>query len=403
MRLLHSLRHLHAKLSGSMTEYNLTAYDHIYSQIDALENELKALPDHALKLLADACHAKALAGDPIDELLVEVFAIIREVAGRTLQMRPFEVQVIGGIAMHRGKLAEMQTGEGKTLTAVFPATLNALSGKSVHVLTFNDYLARRDAEWMRPVYEFFGLSVGTVREGMNFDDRRRAYAADITYLTAKEAGFDYLRDNMCYRQQDIVQRSFHMAIIDEADSILIDEARIPLMIAGSADDFIPGAYRYAAIARTLKNGYDFEFDEYARNIHLTDRGVAQLEQELAVSNLYDEANVDLLARLYCAIHAECLLHRDVDYIERNNRIELVDEFTGRVADKRRWPDGLQTALEAKENVPRQSSGRIYNSITLQHFVQLYPKRCGMTATARAAENEFRRFYDLNIVVIPPNK
>ena len=297
----------------------------------------------------------------------------------------------------------MQTGEGKTLTAVFPAYLNGLSGKGIHVLTFNDYLARRDALWMGSVYNFLGLSVGFVQEGMRIEDRQKAYRADITYLTAKESGFDFLRDSLCYSYENIVHRAFHYAIIDEADSILIDEARIPLIIAEASDDALASTYRMARIARQLIEKSDFEFDEYARNIHLTDNGLKRAEGLLNCHNLYDKENIELLTRLNCAIHAEYLLRRDVDYIVRNDKIDLVDEFTGRVADKRRWPDGLQAALEAKENIVIQSKGSILNSITLQHFIQLYPRICGMTATARAAEEEFRQFYDLRIVVIPPNE
>jgi preprotein translocase subunit SecA len=403
MRVNYLLKNLHRKLNGSTLEYNLAPYRQLYHKICDREADLKQLSDDLLRTMAYRLKADAAQSSSVRDLVVETFALIREVAWRTITMRPFDVQVIGGIVMHNGKLAEMQTGEGKTLTAVLPATLNALFGNGVHVLTFNDYLARRDAEWMRPIYEFFGLRVGCVQEGMSIAERQLAYLADITYLTAKEAGFDYLRDKMCYDHANVVQRPYHLAIIDEADSILIDEARIPLVIAGNADDFIPDTYHYAAIARSLKQADDFQFDEYARNILLTDNGVAALEQKLDITNLYDEKNVDQLARIHCAIHAEYLLHRDVDYIVRNGRIELVDEFTGRVADKRRWPDGLQAALEAKENLPGQSSGRIFNSITLQHFMQLYPKRCGMTATAQAADDEFHQFYNLDIVVIPPNK
>ena len=305
--------------------------------------------------------------------------------------------------MNQGKIAQMQTGEGKTLAAVFPAVLNALEGKGVHVLTFNDYLAKRDAKWMGPVYQFLGLSVGYVQEGMSIGMRKKAYAADVTYLSAKEAGFDYLRDSLCYDLRNVVHRPFHFAIIDEADSILIDEARIPLVIAGSEDNYLSDLHRYAEVVRQFKNGIHYEFDEYARNIHLTDTGQAKVEKELQCNNLYKQKNIDKLTGLNCAMHAEFLLQRDVDYIVRDGKIDLVDEYTGRVADKRRWPDGLQAALEAKENIDIQSRGKILNSISLQHFLRLYPKISGMTATAEIAEEEFKRFYNLDIVIIPPNR
>ncbi|MEJ2544315.1 MAG: hypothetical protein P8Y99_09630, partial [Calditrichaceae bacterium] len=297
----------------------------------------------------------------------------------------------------------MNTGEGKTLTAVFPAILNAMMGNGLHVLTFNDYLARRDAEWMKPVYKFLGLSVDFVQEGMSISRRQKAYKADITYLSAKEAGFDYLRDSLCYDQSSMVHRPFNFAIIDEADSILIDEARIPLVIAGSDKNKLSELFNYTQVARKLEKNIHYDFDEYARNINITEQGQAIVESELKCGNLYAKRNLDKLTALNCALHAEYLLQRVVDYIIRNDKIELVDEYTGRVADKRRWPDGLQAAIEAKENINIQTRGKILNSVTLQHFLRLYPNICGMTATAEVAEEEFKRFYDLDIVVIPPNQ
>jgi preprotein translocase subunit SecA len=304
----------------------------------------------------------------------------------------------------------MQTGEGKTLTAVFPAVLNGLSGKGVHVVTFNDYLARRDAGWMGPVYRSLGLSVGHVQERMSISDRRNAYAADITYVTAKEAGFDFLRDSLCYDAGNIVHRDFHYAIIDEADSILVDEARIPLIIAGVSEDHEAGGaasagaeYSMVRLVRGLGRNEDFEFDAYQRNVFLTEKGLKRVEELLHCDNLYAPENSPLLARLHFALHAEHLLHRDKDYIVRNGNVELIDDFTGRVADKRRWPDGLQAAVEAKENCDIRHKGAILNSIALQHFLLQYPRICGMTATAQVAEEEFREFYGLHIVVIPQHK
>ncbi len=318
-------------------------------------------------------------------------------------MRPFDVQVLAAIAMHQGRLAEMQTGEGKTLAAVMPAYLNALTGRGVHVLTFNDYLARRDAEWMGPLYRFLGLTVAAVQQEMGPQEHRRAYASDVTYVTAKEAGFDYLRDHLCTAPEDLVHRPFHYAIVDEADSILIDEARVPLVIAGSVEARRIDPYRAAEIVRNLDAKRDFQTDEFARNAHFTEAGVDHLESQLGCGNLYAAENVELLTELSLALHAEVLLRREVDYIVRDGQIELVDEFTGRVVENRRWPDGLQAAVEAKEGATLRPQGTIRGSIALQHFLRLYPKVSGMTATARAAAEEFQEFYDLAVVVIPPNR
>jgi len=305
--------------------------------------------------------------------------------------------------MHQGKLAEMQTGEGKTLSAVFPSFLNTLTGKGVHVLTFNDYLARRDAKWMGPVFQFLGLTADFVQEGMSSRQRRKSYAADITYLSAKESGFDFLRDSLCDNIEDRVHRPFNYAIIDEADSILIDGARVPLVIAGDSDTCISDTYHMATIARELEINRDLKLDESARNIYFTDYGVERVEKLLNCENLHAPENINVLTRLNCAIHAHFLLSCDVDYIVHNNKIELVDEFTGRVADKRRWPDALQAALEAKENIAFHARGKILNSITFHHYLQRYPKVGGMTATAQSAEKEFEQFYGLDIVVIPSNR
>ncbi len=391
------------QLSGSTIEYSLTGYNDTLNEIKQHEAKLINQTDKQLQDISNKLSHKARQGESLENLLVESYALVCETARRILNLHPFDVQIIGGIVLHQGKLAEMQTGEGKTLVAVLPAYLNALTGKGVHVLTFNDYLARRDAQWMGEIYEFLGLSVGYIQESMNIPDRQKAYRADITYLSAKEAGFDFLRDSLYYKKDDIVHRIFNFAIIDEADSILIDEARIPLVIAGTSDDRDANIYHIAQIARKLEKGIDFEFDEYARNIYLTDAGLQNVEKLLNCENLHDSKNLDILTRLNCAIHAEFLLHNNIDYIVRNGIIELVDEFTGRVADNRRWPDGLQAALEAKENITIQSRGNILNSTTLQHLLKNYPKLCGMTATAQSAEHEFRKFYNLNIVVIPPNK
>jgi preprotein translocase subunit SecA len=398
------IKRLHQKLNGSTIQYDLTEYEKILVDIKKLEVTFQKKTDSQLKTLSDKLHSEMQLKDNFSNSeVIQSYALIRETIKRTLSLNPFDVQILGGIAMSRGKIIEMQTGEGKTLTAVFPAYLFALFGKGVHILTFNDYLARRDAKWMGPVYQFLGITVGVVQEGMSTKQRQSAYSADITYLTAKEAGFDFLRDGRCYAKADQVHRPFYSAIIDEADSILIDEARVPLILAGATENDLSDAQRFAKIATNLKPNIDFEFDEYARNIHLTDAGVKQLEIILSCENLFATENIHLLTRINCALHAKYLLQRDVDYIVRNNTIELVDEFTGRVAAKRRWPDGLQAALEAKEDILSQKQGKILNSITLQHFLKLYPNICGMTATATSSYEEFQNFYKLDITVIPPNK
>jgi preprotein translocase subunit SecA len=397
------IKHIYKRINGYTIEYDLSHHYAILNKIKNLERTLKNKTDHQLQQMSESLKSKTQNDGLTDHRVIEAFALVYEAAWRVLKLHPFDVQVLGASAMNQGKLVEMQTGEGKTLTAVFPAYLSALTGKGVHVLTFNDYLARRDAQWMGSIYQYLGLRVDYIQEGMSIKERQHAYAAEITYLTAKEAGFDYLRDSLCYEKDKRVHRLFNFAIIDEADSILIDESRIPLVIAGASDDQQADTYYMAGLARNLEKSIDFEFDEFARNIHLTDFGQDHVERLLKCENLYAQDNYDLLTRLNCALHAEFLLHKDVDYIIRNGKIELVDDFTGRVADKRRWPDGLQAAIEAKENIDIQSKGNILNSITLQNFIQLYPKICGMTATAQPAEEELRSFYDLHIVVIPPNK
>ena len=388
-------------------EENLAPYEEALREINRLGEDFARKPDDQLReiaaLLRERMRERAHGGMSSDEMLVEVFALAREAAARTLGMRPFDVQVIAGVALSNGKLVEMQTGEGKTLAAVLPACLNAAAGRGVHVLTFNDYLARRDAAWMGPIYRFLGLSVGAVQEGMSVDARRTAYAADVTYATAKEAGFDFLRDGLCRRPDDLAHRPFNFAIVDEADSILIDEARAPLVIAGERPGSQTSLYRIAELIASLARGEDWETDENDRNVSLTERGVDRVEAALGRGDLYAAENYLLLIEVNQALHARALLRKDVDYIVRDERIELVDEFTGRVMDDRRWPDGLQAALEAKETLPIRPGGRILGSITLQHFLQHYPRISGMTATARPAAEELEAFYGLGVVPVPPNR
>ncbi|UCE40691.1 MAG: accessory Sec system translocase SecA2 [Candidatus Aminicenantes bacterium] len=389
------------KLKGVSVEWDLSSYRKILTKIS--EIDLSKASDKELKKRSERLIEKARQGTFLDKLLGEAYALVRETAWRTVGMRPFDVQVFAGIVMHQGKLAEMNTGEGKTLVAVLPAYLNAISGKGVHIHTFNDYLARRDAAWMGPIYKFLGLKVGCIQEGMSPSERKKAYNADITYSTAKEAGFDFLRDQLCFEKKDLVHREFHYVIVDEADSILIDEARVPLVIAGSTDRPKADPGHLVQIAKGLKEDVDFETDEGKRNIYLTPAGLQRVETILDCNNLHAPENIDLLTRLNQALHAEYLLHRDIDYIVRKGKIEIVDEFTGRVVEDQHWPDGLQAAVEAKEKLRLGSGGSILGSITLQHFLELYPKISGMTATAQPAADELKQFYGLTVVVVPPNR
>ncbi|MBB6633211.1 DEAD/DEAH box helicase [Cohnella thailandensis] len=363
----------------------------------------EALDDKRLQAESLRLKKEAQSGTPLDELLIDAYALACEAAKRTLGLQPYDVQIMAAIALHEGFLIEQHTGEGKTLSAVMPAYLNALTGEGVHVLTFNDYLANRDAEWMGPIYRFLGLTVNSVQAGMSLSEKREAYAADITYVTAKEAGFDYLRDAIALNPADTVHRPFHYVIVDEADSLLLDEARVPLVIAGEPDSSGNDGVRFAEVASQLEQGKHYVFDEFERNVYLNEAGAAKAESLLGCGNLYESHNSQLLSSLNCALHAEALLRRDVDYIVRDGRIELIDEYTGRVAENRHLPDGLQAALAAKEGLQPLAGGQILGTITLQHFLSLYPKICGMTATAQASAIEFEEIYGLQVVQIPPNR
>jgi len=396
------------RFRGVPVETDLTVYARTVRKIRAFhETEgLVRKSDEELGSLAVSLRRR-LKGEVSTEdqetAKVEAFALADEAARRTTGLAVHDVQLIAGLAMADGKIAELPTGEGKTLAAVFPASLFAHSGRAVHILTFNDYLARRDAAWMGPIYRLLGLSVGTVQEGMDRTAKSTAYACDVVYATAKEAGFDYLRDRLAYEPVELVHRPFAAAIVDEADSILIDEARIPLVIAGTARGPGADAGRLAAVVRGLERGKDYETDAQNANVFPTDAGIRRIEHLLGCGNLFAPENEMNLAAVHCALHAETLLERDIDYIVRDGRVEIVDEFTGRVMDKRHWPDGLQAAVEAKEGVRRGSEGRILGSITLQHFFRLYPALSGMTATARTSFRELKEFYGLGVVVVPPHK
>jgi preprotein translocase subunit SecA len=388
---------------GAAVEEDLAPYLQELKEIERAGGALAGASDDRLRELAAALRARAQAGAGAPGLLVETFALAREAAARALGIRPYDEQVLAGLALHRRKLVEMGTGEGKTLAAVLPAALEALGGRGVHILTFNDYLARRDAAWMGPVYRRLGLSVASIQEGMEWEARRASYGADILYGTAKEAGFDFLRRNLCRRKEQLIDRPYHFAIIDEADSILIDEARVPLVIAGARLVSPASPYEIAALIGQLAAGEDWETDENSRQVSLTDRGLDRVEEALGCGDLHASENYLLLTEVSQALHARALLRRDVDYIVRDGRIELVDEFTGRVVENRRWPDGLQAALEAKEGLTIRPGGRILGSITLQHFLRLYPALSGMTATARSAAEELEAFYGLRVVPIPPHR
>ncbi len=387
----------------SPVEDDLSPYAEKLREIAEIGRGLESVADAQLESLAHNLRHRARAGEALESLLTDVFAVVREVASRTVNLRPFDVQVLAGIALHRGKLVEMNTGEGKTLAAVLPAVLNALAGRGVHILTFNDYLARRDAAWMGPIYRFMGLDAGEIQGGMPALRRRAAYAADITYATAKEAGFDLLRTHLARNIQDVVHRAFHYAIVDEADSVLIDEARVPMVIAGALPGLSVSPYRIAETVDRLEAGVHWEITEAGRNVELTEAGLDRIEHELECGDLHATKNYALLTKINQSLHAHTLLRRDVDYIVTDGRIELVDEFTGRVVDDRRWPDGLQAALEAKERLAIRPGGHILGSTTIQHFLAQYPRLAGMTATARPAAEELFDVYGLSVVPIPSNR
>lgn len=392
-----------SRFRGVPIEFDLQSYDEVLMAVRALDSDVAALGDEQLDRRAQALRDRARNDGVSHDLQVELFAVIRELSTRVLGLRPFDEQIVAAAALDRGAIVEMHTGEGKTLAAVLPAALNALTGDGVHVLTFNDYLARRDAEWMGPLYRRLGLSVGFVQQGMSGESRRRAYLADVTYVTAKEAGFDYLRDLLATDVNDLVHRPFHFALVDEADSLLIDEARVPLVIAGRIKRSRSSARQMAALVAALTPGVHFDTDEYARDVAFTEAGIEDVERTLNCGSLHDERNYALLTELNCALHARALLRRDVDYLVRDGRIGIIDELTGRVIPDRHWPDGLQAALEAKEGLERHADGRILGSITLQHFLEGYPRLCGMTGTAQPAAIELHEIYGLTTVVIPPHR
>jgi preprotein translocase subunit SecA len=391
-----------ARWRGGSVDFDLAPYDAPLAAIAAREPAFSVLSDDALRAEARRLRAAARAGGPLSDLREDTYALVREAARRALGVRAYDVQVLAALALDGPHVVEMQTGEGKTLTAVMPAVLHALTGRGVHVLTFNDYLARRDAEWMGAVYRALGLEVGWVQGGLAAEERRAAYACDVTYVTAKEAGFDHLRDLLALRPDDVVHRPFHVAIVDEADSLLVDEARVPLVIAGQAPGRPSNARALAELVATLQPVTDFDTDEYGRNVELTEAGIVRVEQALGAS-LHAGSDHELLSEVHCALHARVLLRRDADYIVRDGRIGVVDDLTGRVVADRSWPDGLQAALEAKEGLARRPDGDILGSLTLEHFLAGYRRLSGMTGTAQAAAAELRELYGLRVVVVPTHR
>ncbi|MDH7479631.1 MAG: preprotein translocase subunit SecA, partial [Syntrophomonadaceae bacterium] len=341
-------------------------------------------------------------GQTLDEILPEAFAVVREASRRVLGMRHFDVQLMGGIVLHQGRIAEMKTGEGKTLVATLPVYLNALTGKGVHVVTVNDYLARRDSEWMGRIYNYLGLSVGLIVHGLDWDERKRSYDSDVTYGTNNEFGFDYLRDNMAHHPSQLVQRELNYAIVDEVDSILIDEARTPLIISGQAEKSNDLYYTFARIVPRLIRETDYNVDEKAHTVAITESGVAKVEKMLGVENLYDDKNIELTHHLNQALKAHGLMKRDRDYVVKDGQVIIVDEFTGRLMFGRRYSDGLHQAIEAKEGVKIERESQTLATITFQNYFRMYDKLAGMTGTAATEEQEFKKIYNLDVVVIPTN-
>jgi len=372
--------------------------------INALEEKVRVLSDQELSRKTEEFKERLARGETLDDLLIEAFAVVREVARRVVGMRPFDVQIMGAVVLHQGKIAEMQTGEGKTLVATMPAYLNALTGRGVHIVTVNDYLAKRDRYWMGPIFEFLGLSVGLIQHESTPEERKRAYRCDITYGTNVEFGFDYLRDNMALRREDVVQRELHYAIIDEVDSILIDEARTPLIISGPAEENTEIYYKIDRVVRKLTPKEDFDFEEKTRSVWLTEKGIAKIEKLLHVANLYEETGKGTLEHLVRqALRAHYLYKRDVDYVVKDGQVIIVDEFTGRLMYGRRYSDGLHQAIEAKEGLQVASENQTLASITYQNYFRMYEKICGMTGTAKTEEEEFIYTYGMPVVVIPTNK
>nr|WP_275068437.1 preprotein translocase subunit SecA [Megasphaera elsdenii] len=390
------------RLLGNNTEHELKKMWPIVRRINDLEPKLAGLSDASLQEKTFEFKNRLANGETLDDILPEAFAVVREASRRVTGMRHFDVQLLGGIVLHRGDIAEMRTGEGKTLVATLPVYLNALTGKGVHVVTVNDYLATRDSEDMGRIYKFLGLSVGLIVHDLTYDQRRRAYNADVTYGTNNEFGFDYLRDNMVISEDQMVQRPLNFCIVDEVDSILIDEARTPLIISGPGEKSTDLYYTLAGIVKTFTKD-DYTMDEKQKTIAPTDSGVAKVEKMLGISNMFDNEHLDLNHLVIQALRARFMMHRDKDYVVKNGEIVIVDEFTGRLMFGRRYSDGLHQSIEAKENVKVQGESKTLATITFQNYFRMYEKLAGMTGTAKTEEDEFNKIYKLDVYVIPTNK
>src|SRR5579872_1058840 len=398
------------KIFGSKNDREVKRLRPYVDEINGLEAEFQKLSDDELRARVaewratlSAIEEREQQNEKMQDLLSPVFAAVREASKRTLGQRHFDVQLIGGMVLHEGKIAEMKTGEGKTLVATLPAVLNALTGRGVHVVTVNDYLAKRDSEWMGRIYNFLGLSVGVIVHGVSDQDRKAAYLADITYGQNNEFGFDYLRDNMKFNLNDYVQREHNFAIVDEVDSILIDEARTPLIISGASEESTDTYYVVDRAIPRLKNEEHYTIDEKLKTVALTEEGVTKAEQVLGVENLYDPRNILILHHVNQALRAHTLYKRDVDYVVKEGEVIIVDEFTGRLMPGRRWSDGLHQAVEAKEGVKIESENQTLATITFQNYFRMYKKLAGMTGTAETEATEFGKIYNLDVVVIPTNR
>ena len=392
---------LFSSLKNFDNNRSLKKLEKIASKIEALAEKYQPMTDDELKNQTNILKERYQNGETLDDLLPDAFAVVREAATRVLKMRHFHVQLLGGIVLHQGRIAEMRTGEGKTFVATLPAYLNALSGKPVHIVTVNEYLAKRDAEWMGKVHRFLGLSVGFIYTGQEASDKKKAYLCDITYGTNSEFGFDYLRDNMCTKKEEIMGRGLEFAIVDEVDSILIDEARTPLIISGPSGESSDQYITAAKFAKSLKDD-DVDIDEKQKTINLNESGIAKAERYYRIENLADVENTDINHNINNAIRARFLMHKDEDYIIRDGEVLIVDEFTGRIMVGRRYSDGLHQAIEAKENVKIKGENKTFATVTFQNFFKLYKKISGMTGTAKTEEGEFREIYGLDIVTIPTN-
>lgn len=391
------------KLFGTKNEREIKRILPLVEKVNSFEPSISALSDTDLRKKTGEFRKRLEGDETLDDILPEAFAVVREASRRVLAMRHFDVQILGGIVLHEGKIAEMKTGEGKTLVATLPVYLNALEGRGVHVVTVNDYLARRDARWMGPVYEFLGLKVGVIVHGLTDEERQANYGSDITYGTNNEFGFDYLRDNMKYDIKNYVQRELNYAIVDEVDSILVDEARTPLIISGPSEESTDKYYKINRMIPSLKVEADFTIDEKAKNTILTEEGNSKVERVLGLGNLYDPTNIEIVHHVLQALRAHHLYKRDVDYVVKDGEVLIVDEFTGRLMPGRRWSDGLHQAIEAKENVKIENENQTLATITFQNYFRMYNKLAGMTGTADTEAEEFAKIYNLDVMVIPTHK